>query len=1053
MLMTVRAVSPVQQVEGSGRRSLLSRITRPTLISGGIAALLAILAGGALAVAPVSVTSTTVAWPEAGSAPSSTVLLLTNQTPYTLDLDFDAAAVSAAVGTADGTVFATMQPTREDAAQLGLVVSAEGNGVTVASGGKTETVPVSAGDSFSLHSDVDGLTLARGDETVFDWPGVLPPQVDALITTADGVGAADLSARLLVVDDFNTSPTLIKYTLMVILVAALAYALFALRRDDRNNRGPLAEARPAPERRPWWRRFVLADLVIVLGLAGWVFLGPMTDDDGYYANMALNYGDASYVGNYYQMFNQSFTPFTWFWQLLYFWQELGGRSPVWLRVPALLAAIIAWFLTRSFLDRALGERRGWYRRIAHGFLALVYLAWWLPYAIGTRPEILGALGSAIALVLLARAVDRRTLLPAAFAALAAGLAFAAHPTGGVAFAPVIVAIPALWRIARRTGDVRAALLRTLGVISVGSVALLAAFADGSLHDFLTGSARFAAVETPLGWTDEAARYTFLLSDSPMGSYAKRAVVLVALVALLWFLVLWITARVQRPGAMTSRVSSAGWAFAFALLALWVTTSKWTHHFGALSVLGPLLLTVVLVLGPAQVRAVLGDRPVPGWLPIAVVGSFLPPVIVAMKGPNEWAYAWDQFMYGEGESPRLGPLGLDSAAVWVPLAILALVGAFLLLRRRGIRWGTPVGLFAATAFVGVFFLVSTGFLYGTFANATARGLSSFSVGAANLKDPLGDECLVEDAIDLWDATTGTDLAATTGEGSAGAVRYREPRIPEAPAAELLDEDALTPGGWPASDPPPAGSPTIWADSEAGLAGAHETGWYELPAQLADQQRVTVLVGGSASGDATGVVAQVGVEGAGGVTVTRESWITDAADRPGWRTLIVDVNRADLKEGAVLRLIGVDGSTAPDDWFGFSAPRLVDRASMRDYVDHGSPTLVAWQSSFWFPCERPTTIADGIIEPPVYATTWADVSPDNIWVQYRGGALAGAARIATVSTPATGMVEEGSTWGRLERLEYLYPTGGYTLEQSTRTVLGLSSPFGEASQLVEADRAKK
>ncbi|WP_286279132.1 arabinosyltransferase domain-containing protein [Naasia aerilata] len=710
--------------------------------------------------------------------------------------------------------------------------------------------------------------------------------------------------------------------------------------------------------------------------------------------------------------------------------------------------MIAWFLTRHFLDRMMGERTAWFRRGDHLFLGLVYCAWWLPYAIGTRPEILGALGSAIALVLVARAVERRSLLPAAFGAMAAGLAFAAHPTGGVAFAPLLLAIPALWRIARRNGTVASAVARTVAVLSVGSVPLFAAFADASLHDFLVGSSRFAAVEKPLTWTDEAARYGLLLSGEPMGAFAKRAVVLVALVALLWFALLWVASRIRKT-PLGFRMTLAGWSLAIGLVALWITTSKWTHHFGALSVLGPVLLATVFFLAPGVVREVLGGRRLPVWLLVLVPVSFLPPIIVSLQGPNSWAYAWGQFLYRAWVPPQVGSLGLASLKIWGPVLVLALVGVALLLRRRGLDWRSGGILFAATGVVSVFFLLSTGFLYGTFANAAVRGLSSYSVGAANLKDPSGRACLTEDAITLWDAPSGSALPAATGV--AAVIPVAAP-IAQTPAPEMIDPDALPLGGWPASDPPPAGDLDVWADSADGLSAARETGWYELPASLADRQRVAVLVGGTATDeDATGVIAQVGTRSGDRVTVRHELWLTDAAVRPGWRSITMDLGPADLGDGAVLRLVGVDGSTGAGKWFGFSEPRLADGVRMNDYVQHGEPTLVAWQSSFWFPCERPIRIADGILEPPAVATTWGNVAPDNIWVERRGGALAGVARIATVSTPATEMVEAGSLWGRVETFAYPYPTDGYTVSSTPRTAMGWSSPFGEASQIVAAKRA--
>ena len=59
----------------------------------------------------------------------------------------------------------------------------------------------------------------------------------------------------------------------------------------------------------------------------WTFIGPMTDDDGYYAAMAANVPYTGYVANYYQLYNQGFTPFTWIYYALSWWQGVAGVSP------------------------------------------------------------------------------------------------------------------------------------------------------------------------------------------------------------------------------------------------------------------------------------------------------------------------------------------------------------------------------------------------------------------------------------------------------------------------------------------------------------------------------------------------------------------------------------------------------------------------------------------------------------------------------------------------------------------------------------------------------
>ena len=85
------------------------------------------------------------------------------------------------------------------------------------------------------------------------------------------------------------------------------------------------------------------------------------------------------------------------------------------------------------------------------------------------------------------------------------------------------------------------------------IALLTAFVDGGLRDFLRGQAIFLSIQAQESWTTEIQRYTFLLTEIPMGNYAKRAAVLLCLVA-------WSGSRCwsRRPGCGGSRLPTPLW---------------------------------------------------------------------------------------------------------------------------------------------------------------------------------------------------------------------------------------------------------------------------------------------------------------------------------------------------------------------------------------------------------------------------------------------------------------------------------------------------------------
>nr|WP_284231107.1 arabinosyltransferase domain-containing protein [Arenivirga flava] len=466
-----------------------------------LTAAIAMLAGFALAIAPVTQPEVTVTWPQEGQEVESTALLLANQTPHRLELELTGAAVQSASG-GGGTVFATMRPDRvgvdETAGDIGipgLLVSVSGDQLSWATGFERLESAWSVDDVWTLTSSVDGMIIERDGAVAAQWDTTLPPQIDALITDARGQEAAALSASVQAVDDASTESTAVKWIVLVIALAALVASAVLIRRDDRRIEELSAvAARPRP-RRDW--RLGVIDAAVVTAVVVWTFIGSMTADDGYYATMSLNNDEAGFVGNYFQMFNQPFAPFVWFWQLLDVWQQIGGSSAVWLRIPSLIAAVAAWFVVRAFV-RSYVHLEGALQIVLVGLAGIVFVAWWSAFNIGTRPESVASLATILAVLLISRAIERSRLLPAFGAVVVASLAFTAHPTGVVAFAPLLLSVPALWRIASSNGSgLGAALARTAGVASGGVAALIAAFHDASLYDGLSSQRRFAAVETPV----------------------------------------------------------------------------------------------------------------------------------------------------------------------------------------------------------------------------------------------------------------------------------------------------------------------------------------------------------------------------------------------------------------------------------------------------------------------------------------------------------------------------------------------------------------------------
>ncbi|MGK5113035.1 arabinosyltransferase domain-containing protein [Geodermatophilus sp. CPCC 205506] len=976
---------------------------RPSVSRGGrvrrvlplLLALVAIACSVALPLAPVEMSVPTVSWPQDPARPASTMLELTNQQPLAVDVSFSCAAVRAAAATPDGVLVSTLEPGHPAARTDGLLVTArDGRLAVLDRGQELLDEPVAAGDcAYRVTGDAGGLVLERDGREVAAAAGGADalPDVDVLATSLTALPSdGDLRVELTVDNQFNTTPTRLKQVLVALALLAAAGSLVALWRADRR-RAPVRPdtsrsggGKPAPAARVL---SAAVDVVVVATAVLWLFLAPLSDDDGYYAAMARNAEQEGFVGNYYQLLNQSFTPFTWFYRFLGWWQELGD-SPALLRVPALVCGLATWVLLRRLTTRpgalpaAVAGAR-WGGAVTVVVLATVFLAWWLPYGMGVRPEaVVGVLALAVLAGILA-GLRRRRLLPVALAVGAAGLAVAGHPTGFVALAPLVAALPRLARLVREDAAGSGVAARVALLLAPGAFAAVAAFADGSLYDFRRGQEIFLSIQEQNSWYDEWQRYGFLLNEIPMGSYARRAAVLAGIAALLWFLVLSVAARASGL-RIPATLLLAGQSLAAALLLLWLTPSKWTHHFGALSGLGPLFLALFLVSAPVLVRRLLRETAASPVTPVLAVGSAVVVAALALHGPNSWPYTWLPGMPHPGEPPFVGPVVLGSLATWTAVAVVVLLAVRLVGRRRRTGWGWPV---AVPVLVLVFLAVSVGHLLGSFAVATLRTLDGlpWSPWADSLTDPSAEGCGAAGGIDVLDVSAARPL-----EPDAAA--------PEAPGPG----DFVPGGGWFAPGPPPAAPGTgvaryAWGSLPDGggedATGEQVTPWFAVPA-TGDDEALAVLAAGRLT-----VGNELRVEYAradGEVVATQE--LTDRQDAPRWRTFVLDAGPAG--DAALLRLVAEDRSGGTGGWLAFTGPSVLPRVPLSAYLPEDAAVAVAWQFAFAFPCQRQPVVRYGITEPAEYGVLWrfgadGDGLADNTWAVARGGLFAPVQRTSSVT----------------------------------------------------------
>jgi hypothetical protein len=915
-----------------------------------VAGLVSVLAALAVPFAPVSRPDVTYSWPAPGSsspAPAAIPML-----PYQPVTTTASVTCAAARSVPPGTVLlSTVPPDPDPLAEplhgLTMTTSADSGGSVLVSVGGRDMAPVALPGgpcTLRLVSGIDATTVtlvapASERPTVSRLDGDTRPAVAGAFTGAASSAGVSLSA---VADTrFQTSAGPLKIGLGVVSVVAFVVALGALvvsGRRRRRSAGPAVSDVPpltsdvrmnSSSHRPSRNRLV--DVGVVLGLLAWQVIGPLTVDDGYIAGIVRSLRQNGQVGTVFRWLNSPETPFGWFYDVLALIAR-ADPAPFWLRLPATVLAIVGWFL----LSRAVLPRLGLERlpKLVPWLAGVVYLAWWLPYDLGVRPEPWVLVGSTAVLVLTERAVERRSVTPFVVALLVAGLTLAVTPTGLMAFAPLVAAVVPLVRLVRTSGPGVVTTL-VVGIAALG-LTLVVVYADQTWASVLDSVGIRTLIGGDRPWTDEYARYASLLTVGDAdGNLGRRAPVLLLALALG---ALAFVRRVPRSAyahriVVTTLLSFVSLAF---------TPTKWTHHFGAFAVLG--VATTLLALD-AWLRAPADAEQAPrraAWAVALAAGASG----LTLAGYNQWHWITSYAITWSTLSPQLG--GVRFADAVLVLGVVLAVGCAVVAIRRTVRRERTdtdteslervfpdsrlLGLAPTLAIAVVVLVVAIEVL--SFARTSIQRRDSYTLASDSVESLHGRSCGIADRLQVE-----TD-----------------------PLAGLLP--AAGPGRAPTTTPD---GPTMAGAALPGWRGPGvTTGWFALPGPdaAAPGPVVVTLTGPVAHGD---VVAELGTrDGQGGFTTgTRVPLDEDATqysastsvDAPRSRDL-----RLDPALGARWNAIRFVSSTdAPADQ-GFSAPRIAKLTPWNDVLTPGTPAADDWPGAFLFPCTPFPPLRDGIAALP-------------------------------------------------------------------------------------------
>lgn len=1074
------------------------RVPRQIAVVAGLAGLLLCLVVPLL---PVRQTTATVLWPQGVSDGHVTQITapLVSGAPRALDISIPCAAIATLPPTG-GLVVSTLPVGGVDTGKNGLFVRADKDIVVVAFRDTVAAVAkravVAAGACSVLHLWADAGAAGADFVGIPGASGTLPsekkPQVGGIFTDLKVPPQPGLSARVDVDTRFITAPTALKTLAMAVGTLAVLTAIAAMAVLDR--RGRLARYRP----RFHWARVGaaawLADVGVIGTLLVWHVIGATSSDDGYNLTIARVAPKAGYVANYYRYFGTTDAPFDWYLAVL---AKLAAVSTagVWMRLPATLAGIACWLIIGHWVLRRLGPGRGGLagNRVAVLTAGAVFLAAWLPFNNGLRPEPIIALGVIVTWVLVERAIALGRLAPAAVAIIVAMLTATLAPQGLIAVAALLTGARAIAQTIRRRRPTDGLLAPLLVLAASLSLITVVVFRSQTLATVAESWRIKYKVGPTIAWYQDWLRYYFLTVESnPDGSMARRFAVLVLLLCLFVMLVVLL-----RRGRVQGVASGPAWRLigttAVGLLLLTFTPTKWAVQFGAFAGLAAPLGALTAF---AFARIGLHNR---RNLTLYVT-ALLFVLAVATSGINGWFYVGNYGVPWWDIQPVIASHPVTS--MFLTLSILTgLLGAWQHFRmdyaghtevkdsrRNRVLASTPLLVVATIMVLGEVGSLAKGAVvrYPLYTTGKAN-LAAITSGLSKTSCALADDVLAEPdpnagllqpvpgqtfgpdgplgglhPVGFKPEGVGEDLRSNPVVTKPGVVN--SDASPNKPNAAMSDSAGTAGGKGPAGingshaalpfGLDPARTPVMGSYGENSLAATATSSWYQLPPRTPDRPLVVVSAAGaiwSYKEDGTftygqSLKLQWGVVRPDGTTQPLgEVQPIDIGPEPAWRNLRFPLAWAP-PEANVARIVAYDPNLSSEQWFSFTPPRVPVLQTLQQLIGSQAPVLMDIATAANFPCQRPFSEHLGVAELPQYRILpdhKQTASSSNGWEASETGGpfliTQAMLRTSTISTYLRG--DWYRDWGSVEQYHALVPPDQApvaVVEQGVTTVRGWSRP---------------
>ncbi|WP_295650682.1 arabinosyltransferase domain-containing protein [uncultured Dietzia sp.] len=1075
-------VAPVAPVASDSR---VARLRVIAIVSG----LVGTLCFLALPFLPVAQTTSSVQWPQNGSVESVTAPLMAH-TPQEVTATIPCTLV-ADLPEDGGILLSTAPAAGEEAGERAMFIRASADTVDVVSRNRViVSAPreqVAAGEC-SVLSVVAAPTYAEASFEGLDGPTAagridadnLRPMVVGLYTDLplDTAVPEELAVSVEVDSRFTTDPTTLKWAAIVLGLLSTAVALWALHGLDQTDGRRSLRFLP----RGWFRPR-LPDVAVIGTLALWHFVGGNTSDDGYIMSMARAAEPAGYMANYYRWYGVPESPFgSPYYDLLTLFAQVSTASP-WMRLPALIAAILCWLvISREVLPR-LG-RAARTTPVVVWSAAAVFLAFWMAFNNGLRPEPAIALGALLTWVSVERSIATRRMLPFAVAVIIASFSLATGPTGLMAVAALIMGLRAVVHtVVVRGRQVGSYLALVAPVLAAGTMVLICVFGVQSLAAVLEAIRVRGEIGPNLAWFEEFVRYYYLMIPTVDGSLSRRLPVLLVLLCLA-VVIGTLLRRGKVPGAASGPVWRLVGVVVGTAFFMMFSPTKWTHHFGVYAGIGAAIAALgALAISASAVRTARNRT--------LFLGVILVVLALAFAGPNGWWYVSSYGIPWWDKAPSVS--GISASNVLLVLAVLTFAFAGWQHLRRDYTGEqaprTTAGRRRMRTFAAAPIAVVAGLLVifnvASFAKGLQKQFPAYSIAAGNVSALAGNPCMLADWV-LVEPDANAGMLAPLG-----APRLPDGSVDPRAMAETIEaggNTGFTPNGVApdlsadavVSDPgaanttsEPGGGPSVNTGESAGTGGGRgaegvngstvalpfgldpattpvlgsffagpqqqadlETGWYELPTNREAHPLLVISAAGRIGRfDADGiyeygqeVTVEFGRDTGDGVEMVGAPVVPyDIGPAPTWRNLRVSMEDVPA-DADVMRIRVDDDDLTPDEWAAITPPRAPELVTVQEMVGSSSPVLLDWAVSMQFPCQRPFSHFAGVAELPefrILPDRPLAVSATGTWMSYEGGGPLGWVETAQSARTIPSYLRHdwNRDWGSIEAYA---PLGTYQSE---------------------------